>query len=1182
MNNKSDLYNVQNYTDEQLFQILDLNNPTDRELEAKIHHMIWKYSNFQNDSGKQLMFFFQDIYDHFFDDQEYDDGIMVEGMDNIAPAGASTGAPSGASTGAPAGAPAGASTGAPAGSLVGGASAGALVGGASAGGSTGFNDKSFSYTFPIDYSKDILNPLLKQTIKRIVYINSQDRDEYTSPFSTNFTFNLSSPLKDVVSLKLYSYSIPYTWYTISSSYGSNFFFIKGNAPGINDGNFIFKVKIGYGNYTVDQLIKSVNSEMQNLQYNTLFSDISFGITGLTYNQNTSKATMVLDIKKIFNDSSYELYFSYWTTPNINGIRNTSIPSFLGFNYGFNKYNLYMPYTASMVRSTCNFPFTNGKGYTQDDIDSSIFNLITTGDSSNNWFDVIRYSNSVNVDSYDAFYNSMSNVTDIYKIKFSLVSGTYTRYSLYQDIRAQLANNIYLQNSSLERVDISMNENIIGNGFSQYQLNIELNRFTTKNVLNSKLVVKFPNDTKIWIGNSSAFHFVDSVNDLSTITSETKSVQSNYDISTNPTITFDCINTRYDYKNQYVVNVARGTYLLEDYFTAIKNGFIEANNKSKNLSNPNGVFNFLSSRPSVYIDNDSYFNLEVDITRNFTNYDYDMDITNSPLYSLMDISSNKYSLTPTLIDLSGNAQFRSTFPYSGGGYQVNTNYSDETNSGITKLMTINPKQGINNSNKNATPFVVNIQAQIYSDLNALETAINNAFVNFEDKDGGNKRPLVNCNISLVHPPNGENVNVVLTISVIKSITQKEYSLTLGDTSILDLTNNWTLSTNSWYTFGRFNKPKYDLSNNELVSYSTVTGFEPVYDTSKITINNNNNTIYLVPKRSANGLYTDQQYANSIVLTLPNKTYNRFQLIDALNNLLTTTTTPNGQPIANGSSFDYVYNPKNGFIYTTFRFNINKVFTGADFLLDFYDPYNFTSCLAISRNIQNTTWDSTLGWILGFRDNTQYELNIADIDPETGIVTLTADTTVSVYIYNSFLLVLDDYNQNHMNDGLITTSKKDTDIPLPSYTSRATFLCNNNNNKIISLNEKSTISTGDNTNVEKRLTRSQIYTGQVTYNGILGINDQSNSLKNNQKYSSNGPFAKDVFAIIPLKISGQSQNSPYVDFSGTLQNQERLYFGPVNIHRVTVKLLNDRGEIVDLIGANWSFSLICEQIYQQRKT
>jgi hypothetical protein len=67
---------------------------------------------------------------------------------------------------------------------------------------------------------------------------------------------------------------------------------------------------------------------------------------------------------------------------------------------------------------------------------------------------------------------------------------------------------------------------------------------------------------------------------------------------------------------------------------------------------------------------------------------------------------------------------------------------------------------------------------------------------------------------------------------------------------------------------------------------------------------------------------------------------------------------------------------------------------------------------------------------------------------------------------------------------------------------------------------------------------------------------------------------------MKVSGLANGSSYVEFGGTLQNQERLYFGPVNIHRMTVKLVSDRGDIVDLNGANWSFSLICEQLYKQQ--
>ena len=63
---------------------------------------------------------------------------------------------------------------------------------------------------------------------------------------------------------------------------------------------------------------------------------------------------------------------------------------------------------------------------------------------------------------------------------------------------------------------------------------------------------------------------------------------------------------------------------------------------------------------------------------------------------------------------------------------------------------------------------------------------------------------------------------------------------------------------------------------------------------------------------------------------------------------------------------------------------------------------------------------------------------------------------------------------------------------------------------------------------------------------------------------------------MKITGLTPGQSFVEYGGTLQNQDRLYFGPVNIRRMSVKLVSDRGDVVDLNGANWSFSLICETL------
>jgi hypothetical protein len=43
-------------------------------------------------------------------------------------------------------------------------------------------------------------------------------------------------------------------------------------------------------------------------------------------------------------------------------------------------------------------------------------------------------------------------------------------------------------------------------------------------------------------------------------------------------------------------------------------------------------------------------------------------------------------------------------------------------------------------------------------------------------------------------------------------------------------------------------------------------------------------------------------------------------------------------------------------------------------------------------------------------------------------------------------------------------------------------------------------------------------------------------------------------------------------------ERVYFGPVDIERISVRLLDDSGNQVDLNGAEWSLTILVEHQYQ----
>ena len=185
---------------------------------------------------------------------------------------------------------------------------------------------------------------------------------------------------------------------------------------------------------------------------------------------------------------------------------------------------------------------------------------------------------------------------------------------------------------------------------------------------------------------------------------------------------------------------------------------------------------------------------------------------------------------------------------------------------------------------------------------------------------------------------------------------------------------------------------------------------------------------------------------------------------------------------------------------------------------------------------------------------------------GIITIKGDSTVSVELYDKLFLVIDDYNQNRLNDGLITNVPTQEISTLPSYALRNSILCDpGSQTSRVSANEKVNYN---------RLTERQLF----SINAIN--NEQANSSYNITANRKLNPYSKDTFAVIPIKVSSLQNGDLYTEFGGTLQNQERIYFGPVNIKRFTVRLMTDRGDPVDLNNADWNFSLVAEQLYQNQ--
>jgi hypothetical protein len=293
---------------------------------------------------------------------------------------------------------------------------------------------------------------------------------------------------------------------------------------------------------------------------------------------------------------------------------------------------------------------------------------------------------------------------------------------------------------------------------------------------------------------------------------------------------------------------------------------------------------------------------------------------------------------------------------------------------------------------------------------------------------------------------------------------------------------------------------------------------------------------------------------------------------------------------------VYYNSNSGIITLFLYNGS--FTDPDGILPsftitsatsivFYDFTGVLQCNVSCVSNNNHYFNNTLGWLMG------YKLPYLSVDASGNTASSVLDLNGPKYL----ILVLDDYNQNHVNNSLVSISQYSNNLKIPSYYSPdLPYTCltpaqqGNNLTELVdgviaqSLFDNQTPNglliggkyESDYTSTQivlpsapRTLTQAQIYT-------INSINSNNNNLTN---YLAKAPTSSDILAILPVKTStGVPTGSLLVEFSGSLKDSSRTYFGPVNIDRMAVKLLDDKGNVLNLNGNDWCFTLVCECLYQ----
>ena len=199
----------------------------------------------------------------------------------------------------------------------------------------------------------------------------------------------------------------------------------------------------------------------------------------------------------------------------------------------------------------------------------------------------------------------------------------------------------------------------------------------------------------------------------------------------------------------------------------------------------------------------------------------------------------------------------------------------------------------------------------------------------------------------------------------------------------------------------------------------------------------------------------------------------------------------------------------------------------------------------------------------------------------------------------ILVIDDYNQNHINNSLVSISQFNNTLKMPNYYSPdLPYTCitpaQKGNNLKELIQEATITSLGETQNsstlnglliagkYEEEYSTTQIVLPSaprtLTQAQLYTIN-QINSNKNNlTQYLSKAPTTADILGILPIKTSGVTTGSLLVELGGSLQDNIRTYFGPVDIDRMSVKLLDDKGNVLNLNGNDWCVTIICECLYQ----
>jgi len=222
----------------------------------------------------------------------------------------------------------------------------------------------------------------------------------------------------------------------------------------------------------------------------------------------------------------------------------------------------------------------------------------------------------------------------------------------------------------------------------------------------------------------------------------------------------------------------------------------------------------------------------------------------------------------------------------------------------------------------------------------------------------------------------------------------------------------------------------------------------------------------------------------------------------------------------------------------------------------------TCNSCAPNNVMPKVDHNLGWLLGFR-GTRY----------TGKTTYTSESTINTYGPRTIGIEINDFTNNSSSDTVITIREEgdtfkrvrgveDCEPPIP--TNNLDYTNTDQGLKLLSCRPPRNAEHPDKTkngDLIKSTTKNMFFAKQQERRVWKPIVNRTR------------PYGNSFARLQVKKMEGDIIFAEPND-----ERRQKSYFGPVTISRLNFKLLDDRGEYLDLNGQQWSIRIDAEAIYQ----